>query len=355
MQAVIVRSFGGTDVLELAALPIPEPGRGQVRIAVEAAAVNPADIATRAGFLSGAGLMVPGDYTAIGWDAAGTVDAVGDGVVGFADGDRVIGLRDRLTAPVGAQAEFVALDADAVAHAPRTASAPEASTLPLNGLTAVQSLDLLALAPGEWLLVTGAAGAVGGFAVELAVLRGLRVVAVARPADEELVRRFGAELFVPATDELGSAIRAVVPGGVHGALDAAVIGVAALDAVRGGGSFVAVVAGGAPASPPRDAHRPGLDPCRRHPSGRARSARRRRPADSPRRGHLPAGRGRRCPGAARGRRSARPPCARGRLRLSPRGSDLRDLRRVGLAGAVRRCGDRERALSRPAVGPSVHS
>ena len=162
-----------------------------------------------------------------------------------------IGLRDRLTAPVGAQAEFVALDADAVAHAPRTASAAEASTLPLNGLTAVQSLDLLALAPGEWLLVTGAAGAVGGFAVELAVLRGLRVVAVARPADEELVRGFGAELFVPATDELGSAIRAVVPGGVHGALDAAVIGVAALDAVRGGGSFVAVVAGGAPAFPLR--------------------------------------------------------------------------------------------------------
>ena len=204
MQAVIVRSFGGTDVLELAALPIPEPGRGQVRIAVEAAAVNPADIATRAGFLSDAGLMVPGEYTAIGWDAAGTVDAVGDGVVGFAPGDRVIGLRDRLTAPVGAQAEFVALDADAVAHAPRTASAAEASTLPLNGLTAVQSLDLLALAPGEWLLVTGAAGAVGGFAVELAALRGLRVVAVARPADEELVRGFGAELFVPAYRRAGA-------------------------------------------------------------------------------------------------------------------------------------------------------
>ena len=129
----------------------------------------------------------------------------GDGVAGFAPGDRVIGLRDRLTAPGGAQAEFVALDADAVAHAPRTATAAEASTLPLNGLTAVQSLDLLALAPGEWLLVTGAAGAVGGFAVELAVLRGLRVVAVARRADEALVRGFGAELFVPATDELGSA------------------------------------------------------------------------------------------------------------------------------------------------------
>ena len=75
-------------------------------------------------------LMVPGEYTAIGWDVAGTVDAVGDSGILFAPGDRVIGLRDRLTAPVGAQAEFVALDADAVAHAPRTASAAEASTLP---------------------------------------------------------------------------------------------------------------------------------------------------------------------------------------------------------------------------------
>jgi NADPH:quinone reductase len=251
MQAVIVRSFGGPEVLEVATVPIPEPGPGQVRIAVEAAAVNPVDIGTRVGALAASGLMVPGPFTAIGWDVAGSLDAVGHGVVGFAAGERVIGLRDRLTAPGGAQAGYVVLDATAVAPAPRTATAAEASTLPLNGLTADQSLDLLALAPGEWLLVTGAAGAVGGFAVELAALRGLRVVGVARAGDEELVRGLGAELFVPATDELGSAVRAVVPGGVHGALDAAVIGVPALDAVRGGGSFVAVIAGGAPAFPLR--------------------------------------------------------------------------------------------------------
>ena len=287
MQAVIVRRFGGPDVLELGALPVPEPGPGQVRIAVEAAAVNPADIATRAGMLAGAGLMVPGEYTALGWDAAGTVDAVGDGVVGFAPGDRVIGLRDRLTAPVGAHAERVVLDADAVAHAPRTASAAEASTLPLNGLTAVQALDLLALAPGEWLLVTGAAGAVGGFAVELAVLRGLRVVAVARPADEELVRGFGAELFVPATEELGSAVRAVVPGGVHGALDAAVIGVAALDAARGGHLPAGGGRGGAGAPGRGWATWPtrarGLRSSKRRRTSPSRAARRCAPRTSPRR------------------------------------------------------------------------
>ena len=99
--------------------------------------------------------------------------------------------------------------------------------------------------------MTGAAGAVGAFAVELAVLRGLRVVGVARAADEAFVRGLGAEEFIAATDELGTAVRAVVPGGVDGALDAAVIGVAALDAVRGGGAFVAVVAGRRPAFPLR--------------------------------------------------------------------------------------------------------
>jgi NADPH:quinone reductase-like Zn-dependent oxidoreductase len=238
-------------VLEVATLPIPEPGHGQVRIAVEGAAVNPVDMATRAGFLAGAGLMVAGAVTAIGWDAAGVVDAVGPGVQRFAPGDRVIGLRDRLTATGGAQAQFVVLDAGAIAPAPRTASPAEAATLPLNGLTAAQALDLLALDPGDWLLVTGAAGAVGGFAVELAVLRGLRVVGLARAADEALVRGMGAEEFISTADDLGTAVRAVVPGGVDGALDAAVLGVPALDAVRGGGAFVAVVAGGAPAFPLR--------------------------------------------------------------------------------------------------------
>jgi NADPH:quinone reductase-like Zn-dependent oxidoreductase len=248
MHTVIVRSFGGPEVLELARVPVPVPGPGQVRIAVEAAAVNPVDIGTRAGWLAQGGLM-PDAATAIGWDVAGTIDAGEAG--GFAPGDRVIGLRDLLTAPGGAQADYVVLDASAVAPAPRTATAAEASTLPLNGLTASQALDLLALEAGDWLLVTGAAGAVGGFAVELAVLRGLRVVGVARAGDEQLVRGLGAEAFVAATDELGSAVRAVVPGGVDGALDAAVIGMPALDAVRGGGAFVAVLAGGAPASPLR--------------------------------------------------------------------------------------------------------
>src|SRR5256885_552337 len=246
MKAAIVRHFGGPEVIELAEVPVPEPGSGQVRIRVEAAAVNPVDIATRAGWLANSGLMsVDGDI-GLGWDVAGVIDAVGAGVQRFAAGDSVIGLGDLLSAPIGAQAEHVVLDADAVAHAPRTVSPAQASTLPLNGLTAAQALDLLALEAGQWLVVTGAAGGLGGFALELAVLRGLRTVAVAAADDEEIVRRLGADEFVARTAKLGAAVRRVVPGGVDGALDAAVVGVAALDAVRDGGAFVAVAAGAAP-------------------------------------------------------------------------------------------------------------
>ena len=96
--------------------------------------------------------------------------------------------------------------------------------------------------------MTGAAGAVGGFAVELAAGRGLRVVAVAGEDDEEQVRAMGARWFVPrSAQRLGTAVRELVPGGMDGAIDAAVLGAAAFDAVRGGGAFAALVAGGTPA------------------------------------------------------------------------------------------------------------
>ena len=202
MKAVVVRRYGGPDALEIADVPAPQPGAGQVRIRVQAAPVNPVDIATRSGWLAEHGLMAASGDVGIGWDLAGLIDAVGPGTDRFKAGDAVIGMRDLLTAPVGAQAEQVVLDSDAVAPAPRSVPAAEASTIPLNGLTAVQALNLLALQPGQWLLVTGAAGALGGFALELAALRGLKTVAVAAPRDEELVRRLGADEFVARTQSL---------------------------------------------------------------------------------------------------------------------------------------------------------
>ncbi|WP_219498694.1 alcohol dehydrogenase catalytic domain-containing protein [Nonomuraea ceibae] len=186
MRAVVIRAFGGAEVLRIADVPAPVAAEGQVRIRVEAATVNPVDLATRSGALTGAGLLPARDVIGIGWDAAGTVDQIGPGVTGFKPGDRVIGLCDRLDVPLGAQAEHVVLDADAVAAAPAGLSPVEAATLPLNGLTAAQALDGLGLDDGQTLLVTGAAGAVGGFAVQLAVARGLRVVAVAGGAPPPL-------------------------------------------------------------------------------------------------------------------------------------------------------------------------
>src|SRR5215468_4812555 len=98
MRAIVVRHYGGPEALELAGVPVPEPGRGQVRIRVEAAAVNPVDIATREGLMNVArpGVIAERELVGIGWDVAGSIDAIGPDVTGFAGGDRVIGLRDRL-------------------------------------------------------------------------------------------------------------------------------------------------------------------------------------------------------------------------------------------------------------------
>ena len=245
MLTLIARRFGGPDVLELLDRPAPAPGRGQVRIRVAASAINPIDFSALAGRLTEAGLMAPAAEFGLGWDVAGTISAVGEGVASFEEGQAVLALRDLLFAG-GAHAEEVVVDATAVTLAPSHATAQQAATLPLNGLTAARALDLTGLVGGQTLLVTGAGGGVGGFALELARLRGVRTVAVARAADEELVTHLGADVFVAAGDRLGQRVRDVVPGGVDAVIDAAVLGIAAHDALRGSGTFVALVAPFAP-------------------------------------------------------------------------------------------------------------
>ena len=246
MKTALVHRNGEAPTFQIADVATPAPGPAQVRIRVQAAAVAPVDVAVREGWLGDAGLMPATGTFGLGWDVAGEVEAVGPDVARFAAGDPVIGLHDRLAVESKALAEQVVLDADALAHAPRTATAVEASTLPLNGLTAWQALELIGLEAGETLLVTGAAGALGGFLVELGALRGLHVVAVAAAGDEALVRALGASEFVARTEAVGDAVRAVVPGGVDGAIDAAVIGAPALDAVRNRGRYVNLVTGRAP-------------------------------------------------------------------------------------------------------------
>lgn len=233
MRAVVVRTFGGPEVVEIAEVAVPEPGAGQVRIRVAAGALNPVDLLVRNGVFGGAGKVL-----GLGWDVAGTVDAVGVAAA-WQVGDEVVALVPGVADPLGAHAEYVVVAADAVAKAPATVDAVHAGTLPLNGLTAAQALDLLEPAPGASLAVTGAAGAVGGFAVQLAVRRGFVVTGHARAADEELVRSLGAAEFTA---------EGVRPGSVDAVLDAAMLGAPALEWVRDGGVFVGVQPGREPAS-----------------------------------------------------------------------------------------------------------
>lgn len=241
MRAAVVREFGGPDAVQVVEAPVPQPGPGEIRIKVAAAAVNPADVMVRIGALVQYGAAVPAEQHGLGVDIAGTVDAVGDGVHDWAVGDEVIGLQERQDLPTLGQAEYAVLEAWAVAKAPAGATAEQAATLPLNGTTAEQALDMLGLTAGQWLLVTGAAGGVGSFAIQLAVIRGLRVVAQAGHDDEAFVRGLGAELFVDRDAPLGPEVRRLVPGGVDGVLDAAQAGIAAADAVAHGGSYVSLL------------------------------------------------------------------------------------------------------------------
>ncbi|MDQ1047670.1 NADP-dependent oxidoreductase [Streptomyces sp. V4I2] len=232
MRAAVVTTFGGPEAVRIVETELPEPAARQVRIKVAAAALNPVDAEVRAGAFGGEGKQL-----GLGWDVAGTVDAVGV-ASSWRVGDEVVALDHGMVNPLGTHAEYVVVDTDAVALAPRSVDAVAAATLPLNALTAVQALDLLEVTPGQSLLVTGAAGAVGGYAVQLAAHRGVSVTALAREEDAELVRSLGASSFTSG---------AVEPGSVDAVLDAAILGAAALEWVRDGGAFVGVIPGTAPA------------------------------------------------------------------------------------------------------------
>lgn len=238
MQAVTFSQFGGPEVLEVLDLPEPQPGPGQVRIHVAAATVNPTDIGFRSGRQSAQLSDLQPPYIP-GMELAGTIDAVGSGS-NWSLGDRVMAIVIPRRPEGGAMAESVIVPSSSVASVPEGTSLEEAATLPMNGLTVRRALDLLALKPGETLAVTGAAGAVGGYGVELGVAAGLRVIAVAGPADEALLKKLGAEAVVPRGDDVAERIRELVPGGVDGLLDAAVIGAAILPAIRDGGGLAVV-------------------------------------------------------------------------------------------------------------------
>ncbi|MEU2336964.1 NADP-dependent oxidoreductase [Streptomyces sp. NPDC006654] len=241
MRAAVVRKFGGPEALEVVEVTTPEAGRGEVLVKVAGASVNFADVMVREGLNVKYGAVAQRDQYGLGADVAGTVAAIGEGVTQYAVGDRVVGTQERVDRELGTQADYVLLKDWELAPAPAGTDLVQLAALGLNATTADQALDALALEPGQWVLVTGAAGGVGLYTLELARLRSLRVVAQAGAGDEELVRKAGAELFVSREEDLVPVVLALVPGGVDGVIDAANMAAGAADAVRHGGAFVSLL------------------------------------------------------------------------------------------------------------------
>jgi NADPH:quinone reductase len=239
MRAVGLFTHGGPEVLQIVELPEVHAGAGQVRIRVHAATVNPTDIGVRNGSRAEQQKADPPPYVP-GMEAAGIIDEVGSGVPGRLKlGDAVMAI----VVPKGshgAYREQIALDARSVVRAPAGKGHAEAATLPMNGLTARLSLDLLKLKPGEVIAVTGAAGAYGGYVIQLAKTEGLTVIADASEKDEKLVASLGADIVVRRGDDVASRFREHFPPGVHGLADGAVLNELVIPAVRDGGAFTAV-------------------------------------------------------------------------------------------------------------------
>ncbi|MFF0144233.1 NADPH:quinone reductase-like Zn-dependent oxidoreductase [Amycolatopsis sulphurea] len=242
MRAIGLTEYGGPEVLQVLELPDPVPGTGEVRIRVHAAAVNPADMLLRSGVTHERFEGRPGPYIP-GMDAAGVVDAIGpDTETTLQPGDAVIALVRPYRTHGGAYAESIVVPAESVVPMPSGVDFAAASTLLMNALTARIGLDLLAIPPGGTVAVTGAAGAFGGYAVQLAKSDGLRVLADATPADTQLVSGLGADEVVARGDDVAGRFRALAPDGVDGLLDGAMLHELAVPAIRDDGG-IAVIRG----------------------------------------------------------------------------------------------------------------
>lgn len=230
MRAVEVTEAGGPEVLRVVDQPDPVAGAGTLLVRVRAATINPTDLAARAGHTR-ADVRPP--YV-LGWDFAGEVVEVGAGVAEFQVGDRVAGMVPWYTSGgrVGAYATHVAVRAEWAALVPGNLDLVRAATVPLNGLTATQGLDLLDVPDGGDLLVTGVSGAVGAFAAQLASQGGLGVTAMCSPGDERWAQATGAAHVLPGRD------KAPTNGRFTRVFDAVPLGLSLAPAVADGGRVV---------------------------------------------------------------------------------------------------------------------
>ena len=196
MKAVRYHSYGDSGVLVYEEADRPVAGAGQVVVEVAGAAFNPVDVAIRAGFMQ---QVFPVAFPHIpNFDVAGVIAEVGEGVSGWSAGDAVVAFLP-MAAP-GAAAEYVAVSADVLAAAPRTVELADAAALPSSGLTAWQALfEHAGLKAGQSILVNGAGGAVGGYAVQLARQAGATVTATGSARSADRIRSYGADRIIDYT------------------------------------------------------------------------------------------------------------------------------------------------------------
>ena len=244
-----MKAFGLADKGAPAAVievPTPEPGPGEVRVKVRASSVNGFDVFVAKGMARG---MMEHRYpVVIGKDHAGGIDALGEGVTGFAEGDEVTGIVP--TEPHlwrGAYAEFVTVPLDGfIVHKPGNLDFERAACLGLAALTAFHCVETVEASEGDVVLVVGATGGVGSYAVQLAAARGAKVVASALPQDEAWIRGLGADEIVDYSGDVVAAMLGRYPEGVDGLIVAAHVGDgfgALTDLVKNGGRIASTVGG----------------------------------------------------------------------------------------------------------------
>ena len=250
MRAIGIMRYGGPEVLKIIDVEEVNAGHEEIRIKNFASAVNPTDIVARSGMIAKFRKDDPVFPSVPGMDVAGIVDQIGEAVsADIKIGDRVMGMVIP-NGNHGAYREQLILNQSAVVLAPKNSSHEEASTLPMNSLTARLSLDLLNLKSGQIIAVTGGPGAYGGYVIQLAKADGLIVIADSSDSDESLLKDLGADIIISREKSFVDQIREHFPDGVDGLADGALLNEKAIDAVKDGGSFTSIR--GFKGSPQRD-------------------------------------------------------------------------------------------------------
>jgi NADPH:quinone reductase-like Zn-dependent oxidoreductase len=247
MKALAVTDFETPPAVQ--DLPTPEPGAGQVRVRVKAASLNGIDAAISGGMLKD---MVPHELpVVIGRDAAGVVDAVGAGVEHVSVGDEVLG-HVLFVPPLhdGTIAEYAVLPGDAVVAKPASLGFAEAAALPLAGAAALAAVDAADVRQGQTVLIAGAGGGVGSFAIQIAAARGATVIATGLPEDADRLRGLGASKVVDYRQDVAAQVLADHPDGVDALLDLVTFDPdsfgALAKAVRRGGKVASTTSGATP-------------------------------------------------------------------------------------------------------------